>query len=114
MDFSQIDPEQEARRIVSSYLNTWGWARHWRNNAPITYNKKKWNNEEYNQRISRFDDISEEAEDRFYAAIDYWREIKTPKASAVLNEIVRIVGQRKDLGFFAQKMIDRIRQERSW
>ncbi|MGB9613285.1 MAG: hypothetical protein ACPL4K_03810 [Candidatus Margulisiibacteriota bacterium] len=106
----EFNPTEEGRRIAREYLSKRGWAREWRRTlARQLYPAVQ--REEFEEKQRRCDQMEEEAEEIFSREIERWRHDPSPQAKEVLRTIYEILGKRIDLGFFAKRVIDRLKRE---
>ena len=106
----EFDPREEGRRIASQYLSKRGWTREWRR----TLDRQLYpavEREEFEAKERHCDQMEEEAEADFSTAVDRWRHDPSPQAKEVLRKIVEMMGNRSDLGFFAKRIVDRLKRE---
>jgi len=105
-----FNPTEEGRRIANQYLSKRGWAREWRRSL----NRQLYpgfQREEFEEKERQVDRIEEEAEEVFSREVEHWRRDASPQAKAVLRTIYEVMGKRTDLGFFAKRIIDRLKRE---
>lgn len=105
----EFNPIEEGRRIAREYLSKRGWAREWRR----TLSRELYpavNREEFEEKQRRCDHMEEEAEEVFSREIERWRHDPSPQAKEVLRAIVEMLGKRLDLGFFAKRIVDRLKR----
>ena len=101
---------EEGRRIARTYLSKHGWAREWRR----TLNRQLYpevNREEFEAKERQCDQMEEEAEEIFSAAYEKWRKEDNPAGREVRRGMYEILGKRSDLGFFAKRIVDRLKRE---
>ena len=102
---SDFDPIREARRITNSYLSSYSWSTHWQRvvlaESPLTLARKA-----QDEKIDRTQQMREAAEDQFSSEVEKWRNSDSRYKKEVLSNIVRILGPRKDLGYFARRAVD--------
>jgi len=106
----QFNPVEEGQRIANQYLSKRGWAAEWRR----TLNRELYpgfQREELEEKEQKCDQLAEEAEDIFSQNVERWRRNPDPLAKEVLRTIVNIMGARTDLGFFAKRIVDRLKRE---
>lgn len=106
----EFDPIKEGRRIANQYLSKRGWAREWRR-AMNTQLYPAVQREEFEEKQRRCDRMEDEAEGIFSREYDRWRKDPSPQAKEVLRAIYEIMGKRTDLGFFAKRIIERLKRE---
>lgn len=107
---SSFDPRAEGERIVRAYLSKRGWSSLWRRNA----SRERFPNlspEQFEEKNRDLDGIVDEAEALFSSEVDYWRKERTPQAREVLQVIVNQLDKRSDLGFYAKRIIARLKAE---
>jgi hypothetical protein len=106
----EFNPTEEGHRIAREYLSKRGWAREWRE----TLNREVYaavNREELEAKERRCDQMEEEAEEFISQQYEKWRHESSPQAKQVLFSLYEMLGQRKDLGFFASRIIGRLHRE---
>lgn len=106
----EFNPAEEGRRIAREYLSKRGWAREWRQ----TLNREVYpevNREEFEGKEHRCDQMEDEAEEYISHQYEIWRHDPSPQAREVLFAVYEMLGKRHDLGFFANKIMDRLRTE---
>jgi len=106
----EFNPVEEGRRYAREYLSKRGWAREWRR----TLSRELYpavNREEFEEKERRCDQMEEEAEETFSREVERWRRDTSPQAKEVLRAIFEMLGKRTDLGFFAKKIVDRLKRE---
>ncbi|MEA3493599.1 MAG: hypothetical protein U9R38_04335 [Candidatus Margulisiibacteriota bacterium] len=105
-----FDPKEEGRRIASEYLSKRGWARERRRSLDRQVNPG-FQREEFEEKERQCDRTEEDAETLFSGKVELYRKDGSSQAKAVLWSIVDILGRRTDLGFFAKRIIDRLKRE---
>jgi acyl-CoA reductase-like NAD-dependent aldehyde dehydrogenase len=103
-----FDPLEEGRRIAREYLSKKGWAGEWRR-ALNTQLYPAVQREELEGKERQVDGMEESAEQFFSRQYDKWRKEPSPEARQVLRGIYELLGQRRDLGFIATRIVERIR-----
>lgn len=106
----EFNPAEEGRRIAHEYLSKRGWAQEWRR----TVNRQLYpgvSREEFEEKERRCDQMEEEAEEIFSRKVERWRHDPSPQAKEVLRAIIEVLGKRTDLGFFAKRIVDRLKKE---
>jgi hypothetical protein len=106
----EFNPVQEGQRIAHEYLSKRGWALEWRR----TVNSQLYpgfQREEFEAKQKQCDQMEEDAEALFSREVERWRRDPSPQARQVLETIVAVVGKRLDLGFFAKRIIDRLKRD---
>ena len=103
----EIDPIKEARRIVGAYMIDLEWAR--RNISRVVNKFVPAHDKDAELRYA--ESIELDADERFGQAVDIWRHDNSKTAKAVLSEILRLLGNRKDLSFIGKRMIARLKGE---
>ena len=106
----ELDPAQEGRRIVREYLSRRGWAQGRRR----TLNRQLYPGilrEEVEAKQQQCDQMEEEAEGFLSAQAERWRHDPSAEAKMVLQTIVDMLGKRTDLGFFAKRIVERLKRE---
>lgn len=106
----QFNPVEEGRRIAREYLSKRGWAREWRRTLSRQLYPEV-QREEFEEKQRRCDQMEAEAEEFFSAAYERWRKDPSPQAKQILRTIYEMLGKRLDLGFFAKRIIDRLKRE---
>lgn len=105
-----FNPKEEGHRIANEYLSKRGWAREWRRSLDRQVNPG-FQREEFEEKEQQCDRTEEDAEAIFSAKVEQYRRDGSPQAKAVLWSIVDIMERRTDLGFFAKRIIDRLKRE---
>ncbi len=106
----ELNPLEEGRRIARGYLSKRGWTREWRR----TLNRQLYpgfQREEFETKQRQCDQMEEEAEELFSRNVERWRRDPSPQAKELLRAIVDVMGKRLDLGFFAKRIVDRLKKE---
>jgi hypothetical protein len=103
----EIDPIEEARRIVGAYMIDLGWAR--RNINRVVNKFVPIHDKEAELRFA--ESIELDADEHFGQAVDIWRHDNSKTAKAVLSEILRLLGNRNDISFFGKRIMTRLRGE---
>ena len=106
----EFNPTEEGRRIAHEYLSKRGWAEEWRR----TMSRQLYpgvSREEFEDKQRQCDGMEEEAEEIFSRKVERWRHDASPEAKKVLWAIVDVMGKRTNLGFFAKRIIDRLKRE---
>jgi len=107
---SEHNPRQEGERIVRAYLSKRGWSNLWRGNiARERY--PGFSPEQFAEKNRDLDGIAEEAEALFSSEVENWRHNQSPEAREVLQTIVNLLDKRSDLGFYAKRIIARLKNE---
>lgn len=106
----EFSPQKEGQRIVREYLSKRGWAREWRR---TTFRQvyPEVQREQFEAKQRDIDRLEEEAEEFFSREIEKWRHNPSPQAKEVLRTIVELLGKRLDLGFFAKRIVDRLKHQ---
>ncbi|MBN3033222.1 MAG: hypothetical protein JW873_03925 [Candidatus Saganbacteria bacterium] len=107
---AEFNPSEEGRRIARAYLSQWNWAEEWRR----TLNRQLYpavQREDFEAKERRIDQMKEEAEAAFSSAYDRWRKDTSPAAREVLKAVYELLKNRRDLGFIAQSIVKRLKQE---
>ena len=105
----KIDPKVEGARIVNKYLSELGWAKEYKRSVARQLIPAI----EKDPKLEDGDKMEEKAEENFGNEVDRWRSENTDEAREVLNAILKKIGKRRDLGFFGQRMIKRLKEELS-
>jgi hypothetical protein len=106
----EFNPKEIGRRIANEYLSKRGWAREWRRSLDRQI-YPGFQREDFEAKEKQCDQAEEEAEEIFSAKIEEYRRDLTPQSKEVLWAIVDIMGNRTDLGFFAKRIVDRLKRE---
>jgi len=106
----EFNPKEIGRRIANEYLSKRGWAREWRRSMDRQV-YPGFQREEFETKERQCDQTEEEAEEVFSTKVEEYRRDRTPQSKEVLWAIVDIMGKRTDLGFFAKRIIDRLKRE---
>lgn len=101
--------DSQAKRIASAYLSALGWAREWRRTLSRRI-QPAWNREEVEAKFRQCNQMEEQAEAQFSAEVDRLEHDSSKEAKAVLETIVKILGNRTDLGFFAKRIVERLKR----
>ena len=106
----EFNPREAGRRIAGEYLSKHGWAREWRQvlSRQIYPGSQR---EEFEAKEREVDQIEQDAEDAFSRSVERWRQSVLPQKNEVLRAIVELMGKRTDLGYFAQKIVERLKRE---
>ena len=106
----ELNPQQEAQRIASTYLSKRGWTRQWRQglNRQLYAGFQR---EEFEAKQRQCDAMEEEAEEFFDIEVERLRHDGSNEAKDIMAGIVSILGHRTDLGFIAKKIVARLKQE---
>jgi hypothetical protein len=105
---ADFKPEQEARRIVADYLSGLGWIRQWQGTI-AREGRTVFKADEIEERFQRATKMMEDTEDRFSQNVEKYLHDNSPEAKQVLEWILKLLGGRKDLGFFCQRILGHIR-----
>jgi len=105
-----FNPTEEGRRIANEYLSKRGWAREWRRSMDRQV-YPGFQREDLEAKERQCDQMEEEAEEVFSAKVEEYRRDFTPQSKEVLWAIVDLLGNRTDLGFFAKRIVDRLKRE---
>jgi hypothetical protein len=105
----EFNPASEGRRICREYLSRRGWSASFRR---TTYRQvyPAFQREELEAKERQIDQREQEAEEIFSREVERLRADPSPQAKEVLQVIVEILGKRSDLGFFAQRIIERLKR----
>ena len=106
----EFNPTEEGLRIANEYLSKRTWAREWRQ-AMNRQVYPGFQREEFEGKERQCDQQEEEAEAVFSTQIDRYRHDPSPQAKEVLQTVLDILGKRTDLGFFARRIVERLRRE---
>ncbi|MFH1347373.1 MAG: hypothetical protein ABIH22_01655 [Candidatus Margulisiibacteriota bacterium] len=106
----EFNPREVGRRIAAEYLSKRGWAREWRQ----ALNRQLYpgfQRDEFEAKEKECDRIESEAEDVFSRSVERWRQSILPQKNEVLAVMVEMMGGRTDLGYFAKKIVERLKRE---
>jgi hypothetical protein len=106
----ELNPVKEGRRIVQEYLSKRGWALEWRR----TLSRQLYpavNREEFEDKQRQCNQLEDDAEEIFSREVERWRKDSSPQAKEVLQTIVDGLGKRLDLGFYAKRIVERLKRE---
>lgn len=106
----EFNPVEAGQRIAREYLSKRGWAREWRRTMNLQVYPEV-QREDFEEKQRRCDQMEDEAEEIFSREYDRWRKDPSPQAKEVLRAIYEIMGKRTDLGFFAKRIVDRLKRE---
>lgn len=104
-----MDPIQEGRRIALNYLSKLGWTKEWRRTVFMEI-RPAWRREEEEEKFRTADRMLENAEADFSAEFEKLRKDPSPQAKEMLKGIYAVLKNRTDLGFFAKRIVERIRR----
>jgi hypothetical protein len=106
----ESDYINEAKRIVREYLSGLTWIRSHRN---IIYREIRpaFEREEEEEKFRALTQKEEDVEWVFGQDVDRWRKSEDANRKIVLEEIVKALGNRRDLGFFGKRIVDRLKRE---
>jgi len=105
-----FNPNEVGRRIAAEYLSKRGWVLEWRRSLNRQLHPG-FEREELEEKERQCDQMEQEAEDIFSQKVERWRRDRSPVAKQVLRRVVDHLGQRTDLGFFAQRIVDRLKRD---
>lgn len=106
----ELNPVKEGQRIVKEYLSKRGWALEWRRSLGRQLYPAV-NREEFEDKQRQCDRLEEDAEEIFSREVERWRKDTSPEAKEVLQAIVDAIGKRSDLGFYAKRIVERLKRE---
>lgn len=106
----EFDPKQEGQRIAREYLSKRGWAREARSTT-FRQTYPAFQREEFEAKERQIDQKEEEAEEVFSREVERWRHDPSLQAREVLQAIVAMMGSRSDLGFFAKRIVARLKRD---
>jgi len=106
----EFDPFKEGQRIAREYLSKRGWSREWRR-ALNTQLYPAVLREAFEEKQRRCDRLDDEAEEFFSSAFEKWRKEDSPAGQEVRRGMYDVLGRRTDLGFFAKRIVDRLKRE---
>ena len=92
-----------------TYLSKRGWALEWRR----TLNRQLYpgfKREEFEAKERQCDQMEEEAEEYLSREFERVRHDPSPLAKYVLMAIYNILGSRTDLGFFARRIMEKLKR----
>ncbi len=108
----EFNPNEAGRHIAAEYLNKRGWVLDWRRSLGRQL-APGFEREKLEEKERQCDQMEQEAEDVFSQKVERWRRDGSPAAKQVLRRIVDQLGQRTDLGFFAKRLVDRLKHDLS-
>ena len=108
----EFNPTHEGQRIVREYLSKRGWPLEWRRTLNRELNPG-FQRENLEAKERHCDQMEAEAEATFSHEVEAWRHNPAPQAKQVLLTITDLLGKRTDLGFFAKRIVDRLKRELS-
>ncbi|MCX5750550.1 MAG: hypothetical protein NT099_02580 [Candidatus Saganbacteria bacterium] len=103
------NPEKEAQRIVAEYLSGLGWARQWQ--QVIEREPRSFGRDEREDKLRKAEKMMEETEDRFSQHVEKYLHDSSPEAKQVLENILKKLSPRRDLGFFCQRILSHIKNK---
>ena len=108
--WEESDYIAEGKRIVREYLSGMGWVRSHRS---LIYKEVRpaVQREEAEVRFRQLREKEEDVEEKFGQEVDRWRKSEDKNRRIVLEEIVKALGNRRDLGFFGSRIVDRVKRE---
>ena len=108
--WEESDYIAEGKRIVREYLSGMGWVRSHRS---LIYKEVRpaVQREEAEVRFRQLREKEENVEGKFGQEVDRWRKSEDKNRRIVLEEIVKALGNRRDLGFFGSRIVDRVKRE---
>ncbi|MFC1571121.1 hypothetical protein ACFL31_01050 [Candidatus Margulisiibacteriota bacterium] len=106
----EFNPTEEGRRIAANYLSKRGWTRQRRQGLNRQLNAG-FQREEFEAKEQQCDLVEGEAEEIFSREVERWRQDGSAQAKEVLNKLVEMLGNRTDLGFFAKRIVERLKRE---
>jgi hypothetical protein len=105
-----FEPLAEGLRIARTYLSKLGWAKE-RRRALNTQLYPGVLREELEEKERQCDQMEEEAEAYFSSEFEKWRKEASLAGQEVRRGLFQLLGPRRDLGFFGQRIVDRLRRE---
>jgi galactokinase len=107
---NEFNPREVGRRIASEYLSKRGWAQERRRvlNRQIYPGFQR---EEFEAKQKECDQMEQEAEDVLSRSVERWRRSILAQKNDVLRVIVEMLGKRGDLGFFAKRIVERLKRD---
>ena len=108
--WEEADYIAEGKRIVREYLSGMGWVRSHRS---MIYREVRpaVQREEAEEKFRQLSEKEEGVEWKFGQEVDRWRKSEDKNRRIVLEEIVKALGNRRDLGFFGRRIVDRVKRE---
>jgi hypothetical protein len=106
----EFNPREVGRRIASEYLSKRGWALEWRRELSRQI-YPGFQREEFEAKQKECDQMEQAAEDILSRSVERWRHSVLAQKNDVLHAIVEILGKRADLGFFAKRIVERLKRE---
>jgi hypothetical protein len=106
----EFNPTEVGKSIAREYLSKHGWAGEWRRTLSRQF-YPGCQREEFEAKQRQCDQMEEEAEEVFSRNVERWRRSVLPQKREVLQAIVDMMGKRTDLGFFAKRIVDRLKRE---
>jgi hypothetical protein len=103
----EIDPDTEARRIVSKYLSETGWPNEMKKMALA----QALSAADRDIKFKQIEEMELAADENFGAEVDRLRAERSKISRAVLSKILKLLGRRSDLTFFAKRMVNRLKEE---
>jgi len=103
----EFDAAEEARKIVSGYINRLGWS---------TENKRMIINQlipfaQMEPKLQDAEEVELSADEYFGGEVDRWRKDGSKRARQVLNEVLRLIEHRSDLSLMGKRMRARLKEE---
>ena len=106
----EFNPKEIGRRIAAEYLSKRGWALE-RRRALGRQIYPGFQREEFEAKQKECDQMEQLAEDALSRSVERWRHSVLAQKNDVLRAIVEMLGQRADLGFFAKRIVNRLKNE---
>lgn len=106
----EFKPREVGHRIAAEYLSKRGWARERRRVLGRAL-YPAFQREEIEAKQKEVDQLEQEAEDGFSRSVERWRSSILPQKKDVLRSIVEMLDKRTDLGFFAKRIVERLKRE---
>lgn len=108
--WEEADYIEEGKRIVREYLSGMGWLGT-RKRAIFSEIHPAVDREINEERFRSIDQKEEDVEWKFSQDTDRWRKSDDKNRVIVIETILKGMGQRNDLGFFAKRIIERLKKE---
>jgi len=108
--FTEEEYLNEAKRIIREYLSQMGWVR---SHKDSIYRElmPTMPRDEVEEKLRDITQREEDVEWKFGQDVDKWRKSTDPNRKIVLEEIVKAMWHRNDLGFFGRRIVDRVKRE---
>ncbi len=103
------DPQAEGLRIARNYLSRIGWTREWKRYF-TTQISGNWSREDIEEKNLKADAMEEEAEAELSTAFEELRKRNDTDAKLTMEAILKMLGNRRDLGVIGKSIVERIRK----